>query len=112
MKLIFVCILVIALSNKLGASPIGNFQMQQDFVNSLLETIESLIENRNEILSNIMETLREDIYTVLGWESASVANATNVVSAVVQNLTAILASTQNSTTELTQAQNSTTSSSN
>lgn len=109
MKCIIVCVLFLALSSELAASPLGIFKMQKEFVNSLVDTMELLIEKRNEMLSNIMKTLREEVDAVLGLESASAANATNGLNALVQNLTTTLNSAQNSITTLTQAQNSTTS---
>lgn len=105
MKFMFVCILVIALSSELRASPLGIFKMQKDVVNSLVDTMELLIEKRNEMLGNILKTLRKDVDTVLGLESASAANVTELL----QNLTTSLASVQNLTTSLAQAQNLTTS---
>lgn len=109
MKFIFVYAIVLALTSELSASPIGIFKMQKEFVNSLVDTMELLIEKRNEMLGNILKTLREEVDAVLGLESATAANATGVLNELVQNLTTSLSSAQNSITTLTQAQNSTTS---
>lgn len=115
MKFVFGLLLAIVFALNAVAVPYGILNFGEDLRESYVDTMNKITDRRNEIIKNSLTAFRDRVDLFLGIQTNSTnqINSTEVLTSLVQNLTAVLNQVQNTlNTTVTTLTTSTTQSSN